>query len=265
MKILLDLFPGGKRKALTVSYDDGTKYDRRLCEIFNNYGIRGSFHLNSGFLGDARHITAEEIPVLYRGHEVSAHTAAHPTLTAVPRETIINEITGDRRALESACGYPVRGMSYPNGAFSESVIAALRSCGIEYSRTTISTGSFSLPADFMLWHPTCHHNEGIKEKLETFLTASRLPPLPVFYVWGHSYEFNGQDNWQLIEEFSKKAGGRDDIWYATNIEIADYICAVRSLRFGAACDLVYNPTAVSVWISADGEAVKIGPGETKKL
>jgi hypothetical protein len=156
-------------------------------------------------------------------------------------------------------------MSYPNGAYSESVIAVLRSCGVEYSRTTISTGSFSLPSDYMLWHPTCHHNGGVMEKLEIFLTSARLPPLPVFYVWGHSYEFVKQDNWQLIEDFSKKAGGRDDIWYASNIEIVDYTNAVRALRFGAACDIVYNPSAVSVWISVDGEPAKIGPGETKKL
>ena len=65
-------FPGGKHKALTMSYDDGRLEDRRLIEIFNRNGIRGTFHLNSGLWeGDARRIQPEEIAELYRGHEVA--------------------------------------------------------------------------------------------------------------------------------------------------------------------------------------------------
>ena len=41
-------FPGGKHKALTMSYDDGKLQDRRLVEIFNRYGIRGTFNLMAG-------------------------------------------------------------------------------------------------------------------------------------------------------------------------------------------------------------------------
>ena len=41
-------FPGGKHKALTLSYDDGRTQDRRLVDIFNRNGIKGTFHLNSG-------------------------------------------------------------------------------------------------------------------------------------------------------------------------------------------------------------------------
>ena len=74
-------FPGGKHKALTMSYDDGRLEDRRLIEIFNRNGIRGTFHLNSGlWAGDARRIQPEEIAELYRGHEVACHTATHPTI-----------------------------------------------------------------------------------------------------------------------------------------------------------------------------------------
>ena len=33
-------FPGGKAKALTMSYDDGKLQDKRLIGIFNKYGIK---------------------------------------------------------------------------------------------------------------------------------------------------------------------------------------------------------------------------------
>lgn len=45
------LYPNGLEKALTFSYDDGRVFDRKLVEIFNRYGVKGTFHLNSGTLG----------------------------------------------------------------------------------------------------------------------------------------------------------------------------------------------------------------------
>ena len=83
MNKVYQCFPGGKHKALTKSYDDGSTQDRRLIEIFNKYGIRGTFHLNSGLM-DAEHVQPEEIPELYKGHEVSCHTVTHPTIARCP-------------------------------------------------------------------------------------------------------------------------------------------------------------------------------------
>ena len=75
------------------------------------------------------------------------------------------------------------------------------------------------------------------------------------YVWGHSYEFNNNDNWNVIEEFCEYMGGREDIWYATNIEIADYMNVCRNLQFMADCKGVYNPSAVSAWLAVDDKMI----------
>ena len=82
-------FPGGKHKALTMSYDDGKQQDRRLVDIFNQNGIKGTFHLNSGFLGDDRHIQPDEVRTLYAGHEVACHTVTHPTITRPQAERLL--------------------------------------------------------------------------------------------------------------------------------------------------------------------------------
>ena len=71
------------------------------------------------------------------------------------------------------------------------------------------------------------------------------------YVWGHSYEFDNNDNWEVIEEFCKFMGGREDIWYATNIEIIDYMEAAKRLQFSADGGAVFNPSARSVWLEID--------------
>lgn len=60
-------------------------------------------------------------------------------------------------------------------------------------------------------------------------------------------------------------GGQDDIWYATSIEIVDYMNAAKNLKYTVDMNKVYNPSAIPAWISADGQIHKIMPGETVEL
>ena len=87
----------------------------------------------------------------------------------------------------------------------------------------------------------------------------------MFYLWGHSYEFEGNNNWEVIEEFAEFMSGRDDIWYATNIEIYDYQAAFKQLLFSMDGKIVTNPTAYELWFFLNGEEYSIKPGETKKI
>lgn len=265
MRIYANLFPEGKKTALTMSYDDGCIYDKRLVDIFNQNGIKGTFHLNSVHVsrGDDAHVSAAEVGEVYKGHEVSCHTFTHPFPTVTPDTTLVNEILEDRRVLEKACGYTVRGMSYPFGSYSDQSIAVFRACGMRYSRTTKATGGFEVPEDFMRWHPTCHHNGGdLKKLFDTMLAqAARWVRHSVMYVWGHSYEFPNNNNWELMEDFCAYAAHREDVWYATNIEIYDYITASRALMVGVDGTTVYNPSCIPVWVTADGQPLKILPGE----
>ncbi|MFD1955010.1 polysaccharide deacetylase family protein [Paenibacillus thailandensis] len=253
-------FPGGKHKALTMSYDDGRGADRRLVDIFNRHGIKGTFHINSGLLGQGDRIAEDEVRQLYAGHEISAHTATHPTIARSPREQLVEEIIEDRKRLESIAGYTVRGMSYPNGSYSRDIKAMLPWLGIEYARTVVSTGHYGMPDDWLEWNPTCHHKRDLMQHAETFAGLHKSQYLYLLYVWGHSYEFDNDGNWPLIEEFCAYIGGRDDIWYATNIEIADYMNAFKRLQFAASSAFVYNPSAASVWLNVDGSAVEVKGG-----
>lgn len=265
MNIKLDLFPGGVTKALTLSWDDGRVYDRQLVQILNRHGLKGSFHLNSGFFGQEGYITSEEVTSLYEGHEISAHTSTHPFLSMTPREGIADEILQDRRQLETLAGYPVRGMSYPFGNYNEQVLSVLPALGIEYSRTVRSHGSFSLPDNLLAWHPTCHHKDMLTLGRQFLEEKPRFSQMQLLYVWGHSYEFNDDNNWEELEEFARIMGGHEEIWYASNIEIAGYLSAVRGLRFSVSQEIVYNPSALEVWVTAAGQARRIPAGATVQL
>jgi len=265
MQISFNYYPDGKKKALTMSYDDGQIYDRRLIEIFNKYGIKGTFHLNSGKFDSEPYLNSNEISDLFEGHEISAHSLNHPSLTMIPNETLVDEIIVDRKQLEDLANYIVRGMSYPFGDYNKNLIETLPLLGIEYSRTVNSHGNFNLPENFLAWDPTCHHDQNLIEKYKEFKNLSEWKQMPLFYVWGHSFEFDRNDNWDLIEEFCKMIADDDLIWYASNIEILDYIKALRNLKFSINRDILFNPSATTVWIGVEGQAVKIEPGQSLAL
>jgi len=250
-------FPGGKTHALTLSYDDAQIHDRRFVELLNKYGIRSTFHINSGKLDTENFVSAKEVSELYKGHEIAAHTVNHPFLTHLPYEQIVSEILDDRRYLEDLAGVPVRGFSYPFGHFNDKIVALLPACGIDYARTILSHQQFRAPDDFLLWHPTCHHNDKIIDRIEPFL-ASRSGSL--FYVWGHAHEFPRNNNWEMMEEFCKSIGGLAQVWYATNAELFQYYNALRGLQYNVARNLVYNPAAVPVYIRQGGKIVVLKPG-----
>ncbi|HEY8964991.1 MAG TPA: polysaccharide deacetylase family protein [Candidatus Methylacidiphilales bacterium] len=267
--IRLNLFPGGLSRALTLSYDDGVAEDRRFVSILNAHGLKGTFHINSGTIGHGDKIAREEIAPLYKGHEVAAHSVTHPHLAALPPAERTWEILEDRRALEALVGYPVRGMSYPFGSHSPEVVAALAAAGIEYCRTVASHGGFHAPEQPLLWHPTLHHNHDLEKKADEFFSPVRNGDARLLYVWGHTYEFERTGTWDLIERFAERIGTRaakeKDVWLATNIEVHDYLAALRSLRASADGRIVRNLSALPVWITWNREPREIPAGATAAL
>ena len=265
-------FPEGKHKVLTLSYDDGKIPDRRLLSILNEHGIKGTFNLNSGLENNSfdqaynERIPCSEYKELYKGHEVASHTVTHPTIARCPKEQMVLQVIEDRRALEKIMGYTVRGLAYPNGSYDDNVVEALKACGIRYGRTVTSTHGFAMPEDFLRWDPTCHHADPeLFELTDKFIDLHKTQYLYMFYLWGHSYEFERDDNWNIIEKFSKKIGNKSDIWYATNIEIVDYLDAVNRVQVSVDGDFAFNPSSMSVWLEVDKKMVELKGGITTEL
>ncbi len=219
----------GKKKAVTFSYDDGVQADKRLIEIFNRHGMKGTFNISSALLSDAKgwheherglyvqYVDASEVTRVYEGHEIAVHTAHHYDLTALSAAELTEEVAGDKAALEALIGQDIVGMAYPYGTFNDDVIAAVRAAGIRYART-IRRGDFSLPAEPLTWDHTCHHAaEDVWDVVERFLNATPTEPM-LLTIWGHSYEFDVRENWDHIEALCEKLGGREDIAYVTNRE-----------------------------------------------
>ena len=195
----------------------------------------------------------------------------HPFLEKLPLPIAVDEVMQDRKNIEKMFGGVVRGMAYPYGTYNDEVVEALKSIGIAYSRTVISTHDFRIPTEWLKLTATCHHKDpALLELTNRFLNTdpddgrnSRQPLL--FYLWGHSYEFDNDNNWNVIEEFARKIGNREDVWYATNIEIYDYIEAYKNLKISLEGESVYNPSGQTVWFVKNGALHSVGANETKGL
>ena len=274
------LFPQGKSKALILSFDDGNVADKHLVKLMNDYGLVGTFHLNSNKLGTKDYLTKEEIKTLYKGHEVSGHTANHPALTTLSKIDVIYEVLDDRKELERLVDYPVRGMSYPFGNTNDFVVEAISGLGIEYARTVGDTYNFGMPTDFLKWQPTIHlfgktnyiPNDTANDSRELAqfyqLTADFLKAnsLALFYVWGHSWEYEGPGNkWAEVEKFFKMVSRNPDTFYTTQIGLTDYINAYKNLKFSVDKSMVTNLSSIDVFVKINGKAFPIEAGKTKTL
>lgn len=268
-------FPEGRDKALTFSYDDGVKQDIRLVKLLNKYGMKGTFNLNGGLYtpedeeGKHRRMTEKQITELFAGgpHEVACHAYTHPSLAEMPASFATYEMIKDRDALEAQFGTIVRGMAYPNGSVSDQVVEILKACGIAYARTVVSTEKFNLPTDWLRLPATCHHNNPrLMELARQFVDTPVKHAPKLFYLWGHTYEFDDRDNWNVIEEFTEFMSGREkEIWYATNIEIYEYVQDFERLIYSVDGTILKNPTARKLWFFFDHQIRSIEAGETLRL
>ena len=210
----------GKMKAVTFSYDDGVTQDKRLIELFNKYGLKGTFNLNSELMGRGNRIPAQEIRKTYAGHEIAVHTLTHPTLTHCDEKEIIRQVAQDRANLSELAGYEVVGMAYPGGGvnYNHDVAEIIRrNTTIQYARTTVCSVNCDLQSNLLEFLPSTKHTDFYElfTVAHEFLALRPTEP-KLFYIWGHSYELDFEDNWDRFENFCRLIANREDIFYGTN-------------------------------------------------
>ena len=290
-------YPGGRAKAVTFSFDDGVVEDAWLARELRRRGMRATFNVNAGLCtydvpdyekldpsyfpvkSIQRRLTVEELRAAFGEGidagdiEIACHAYTHAQLTLLDSGAVAWELCRDRAALEALTGAPVRGFAYPQGAASDAVADALRACGLAYGRLAWSTGGFALPEDPYRFAPTCHF---LEENAPTL--AEQYVALPVSegvfgwhtqptlcYIWGHGYEMRTEADYARAAALFDTLAGHDDVWYPTNIEWFDYKAAFDRLIFGIDRTVVQNPSAIPVWVLANGQIRELAPGAVVQL
>ncbi len=272
-------FPDGKPKAVTLSYDDGCADDLHFSDVITKYGLKCTFNLNGITYRGEKSFSKElaEEYIFSRGHEVAVHGWGHRAEGHIRPIEGIREVLDCRLELEAEYGRIIRGMAFPDSVITKLTASTypqikgyLEDLGIVYARSLAGDNNlFRLPEDWHNWIPTAHHtNPKLMEWIEEFTSidtkcaykANRFPRL--FYLWGHSFEFARQDNWDLLDQIGEKLGGKEDVWYCTNIELYEYVAAYKSLVYSADGRRIYNPTLKTLYFAIDGEDYQIAPDQT---
>ena len=166
----------------------------------------------------------EDVRQIYEGHEIAVHTLTHPFLPNLDDAEVIRQVEEDRLNLSNLAGYEVIGMAYPcGGQNNDDRVAEVikKNTGVKYSRTIASNKSFDIQDNLYRFNPTIYHLnfEEMMRLGQEFVELKTDTP-KIFYIWGHSYEMDfEQDYWVKLEEFFKLISNKDDIFYGTNKEI----------------------------------------------
>lgn len=229
----MKLFPGGKRKAFNITYDDGVLQDVRFVTLLNRYGVKGTFNLNSALMAEefawvhpngmeVRRLSIEAARHLYDGHEIAAHSLTHPDLSGLSDEELRWQLGEDKRRLEAIFQRPVEGFAIPFDYCDGRIAEIAKECGFSYLRTSQVTGDYSLSPD-PYWQQAgfYHIQPGLADFVAGFLNTDR--ELAVCQIVGHSYDLDAENLWGTMELILAAVSSRDDVWLCTHAELVNFM------------------------------------------
>ncbi len=234
------LYPGGKAKVFTVSYDDGVLQDVRFVELLNKYGVKGTFNLNSRLMREefawthesgmvVRRLSPAAALRLYGGHEVASHTLTHPYLDHAGRSDILREMGEDRDELERLFGREVRGFAAPFTFWSREMADCARLCGFEYARISEESRGYAPPEDrYNLRAGIFHLSPDLEAFVDGFLATDR--ELAVCQIVGHTYDLDAANMWDRMEAIFRRVAACPDVAFMTTLEIVRYLTENGLLR-----------------------------------
>ena len=106
----------------------------------------------------------------------------------------------------------------------------LKELGIKYARTAKSSFETGIQENLLEFAPSWHipyyltapdFKEKINQSIDVFLNSTPDKP-SIMYLWGHSYELEINNSWDVFEEFLAKISNKDDIFYGTNKDVFKY-------------------------------------------
>jgi len=227
-------YPGGKKKAFNITYDDGVLQDERLVALLNRYGIKGTFNLNSQLMQEefswrhpngmeVKRLSPERVKHLYDGHEVASHTLTHPYMAELPDAELYRQMKSDKENLEKLFGREVRGFAVPFDYYDDRIADCAKACGFTYARKSECTGNFTPCTDPYHWQTGIYH---IQPDLTDFVAAflNTQEELAVCQIVGHSYDLDAENLWGTLELICAAVSAQKDIWFCTNGELVDFLC-----------------------------------------
>jgi len=238
---------------VTTSWDDGDILDKRLSDLLQRHGIKGTFYISKNYRKER--LSEKDLQQMSKVHEIGAHTMTHPDLRTIAPKNLKYEINESKQWLEELICTEVKMFCYPAGFYNSSAVLVVQEAGFFGARTT-NLGYTAYSSDPYLMHTTIQVYpfpfRKLSEKkyylgklLEPY--TQRSPELrtlgvsilsmyswlsmakatfdtalkngEVFHLWGHSWEIDKYGMWDELEKFLQYIGNRKDCVYITNGEL----------------------------------------------
>lgn len=230
---------------VTTSWDDGDVLDKRVADLLDRYGLKGTFYIPRDYWG-AR-LSDQQIRDLSERHEIGAHTLTHADLSKISLDDACNEIIGSKKWLGELVEKPSGMFCYPRGRYTSDVRREVEKAGFSGARTTqqfsLEIGDlfemkttlhvYPLPFRFgvglkRIFSPIRERYSGYRSlgvplyDLRSFESAAKaafdaaLERGSVFHVWGHSWEVEKYGLWQQLESVLRYIGNHPDCKYVIN-------------------------------------------------
>ena len=227
------LYPGGKKKAFNITYDDGVLQDERFVALLNRYGIKGTFNLNSQLMQEefswthpngmqVKRMSPERAKHLYDDHEVASHTLTHPYMHELSDEELYRQLKSDKDNLEKLFGKEIKGFAVPFEYYDDRIANCAKACGFTYARESECTGKFTPCTDAYYWKAGIYHiDHDLPNFVAKFLNTQE--ELAVCQIVGHSYDLDAENLWGIMELICAAVSKCDDIWFCTNAELVEFL------------------------------------------
>jgi peptidoglycan/xylan/chitin deacetylase (PgdA/CDA1 family) len=226
--------------AVTTSWDDGYKLDRRVAAMLERAGVAGTFYIaprSCEIPAEAR-LTPDDIRSLASGFEIGGHTLTHVRLPRLGVREAAQEIRHGKYLLEDMIQSPVRSFCYPRGEYRPCHLDLVRQAGFSLGRT-VRRHETAFPRDPLQTATTVHayrHWRDVPaiaslagfqpaaaaarfwnwDDLAIALFDRTLAAGGLFHLWGHSWEIDAHDDWGRLERVLRHIGGRTSVRYITN-------------------------------------------------
>lgn len=184
------------------------------------------------------------------------------------KENYIRFSRESREELEEIFGKgSIKSFVWPYGLQNNaSLHAALVADGYNSIRKTGAlddTTGFSFPEDRMAWSYNAH-NKNLLESMEKYENYPDDGELKFFAFGVHSYDFERDNNWNVLEEFAEKYGNRpNDYYYATVSELLEYEDAIKALRITDS--EIVNDSDKEIFLTVNGKKISVAANSSYKI
>jgi len=213
--------PPTQPTSVALTFDDGTVGQDQAAQVLGNYGMHGTFFINSGRVGATTdgYLTVSQIQgIAAAGNEIGGHTVDHSDLTALTLDDATREVCNDRVALHNM-GFTVKSFAYPFGAYNSSIETIVKNCGYNSGRIIANlksnpygclncvTANPIPPTDpYAIKTNTSVRSDTTLSILQTYVTQAESDKgglVPIVFHHVSATNPSGDPNWISLDEFTQ--------------------------------------------------------------